>query len=116
MSARRFTSVILFMTAGLLIWAAQFAILYAFNALACARGFAAATMLGFGVVPLAVTAATLIAVSASAWVLWRGLAADDASADATGAFVNYTAIGVAVLGIVAVIWNWVPALIVPPCG
>src|SRR3546814_15575902 len=59
--------------AGLLIWAAHFLLIYGFAALACARGFADVRLLGAGVVPLIVGAATAVAILAVAAMLLLAL-------------------------------------------
>jgi hypothetical protein len=111
----------LFMIGGLLIWAAQFTMIYVFNALACARGFAGRQMLGIGVVPFVVGAVSLLALAAALAVLlaalWRrGPARTSPEERPVDAFLRYTTIAIAALSLVAIAWNAVPALIVPPCG
>src|SRR3546814_6226724 len=59
--------------AGRLIWAAHFLLIYGFAALACARGFADVRLLGAGVVPLIVGAATAVAILAVAAMLLLAL-------------------------------------------
>lgn len=120
MAERRFIAKSLFMLAGLLIWAAHFAVIYAFNALACARGFAASMLFGLSVVPLGIAFATVVALAATLWVLvqaarWQAPISGE-RADASSAFIRYTAIAVGLLSLVAIAWNGLPALIVPPCG
>ena len=110
----------LFMTAGLLVWALHFAVVYGFNAVACSRSFASDKVLGFGVVGLVIGAATvlawvgIIAILASAV---RGYARAPSAGDSEAAenFIRYTAAAVAMLSLLAVAWNALPALIVRPC-
>jgi hypothetical protein len=118
---RRFAAKMIFMSAGMLIWAAHFTAVYVFNALACARHFADATVSGFAIVPATVTAATVFALGATGWVLfqalaWRGPVVGESAEDPTAGFIRYTTIVVALLSVVAIVWNGVPAFIVPPCG
>jgi hypothetical protein len=111
----------LFMAGGLLVWGAQFTLIYIFNSLACARQFAGVHVLGVGIVPLAVTGMTLVALLATVAVfllaLWRRGPAraprDDKPVDD---FMRYTTMTIAGLSFVAIAWNGIPALLVPPCG
>jgi hypothetical protein len=110
----------LFTMGGLLVWADHFGLAYAFNALACARRFAGLDVLGFGIVPLVVTAATLAALAASGVLflalLRRGPARAFRDDQPAGDFLRATTIAIAGLSLVAIAWNGLPALIVPPCG
>lgn len=120
MAERRFIAKSLFMLAGLLIWAAHFTVMYAFNALACARGFAGSSVLGIGVVTLAAVLATAAAAAATAWMLflafrWEGPLSGE-SGDPAARTIRYAAVGLGGLGLVAILWSGLPALIVPPCG
>jgi hypothetical protein len=111
----------LFMIGGLLVWAFQFGVIYVFNALACARGFAGRQVLGIGIVPFVVGAASLVALAAALAVLlaalWRrGPARGSREERPVDDFLRYTTIAIAALSLVAIAWNAVPAFIVPPCG
>lgn len=121
MSARTFTAQLVFAMAGFLIWFAHFNLVYAVNAVACARGFAATRVLGVGIVPLAVLLATAVALAALGLV-WRrarvprrATSADSAS-EPSARLLRYLAAAGAAAGLVAVIWQTVPALMVAPCG
>jgi hypothetical protein len=111
----------LFTIGGFLIWGTHFGFLYIFNALACAKRFAGLSYFGFGVVPLMAFILTAIALLATALVLLLGylrrgpanVPHDDRPVDE---FMRYTTIAVAALSLVAIAWNGLPALIVPPCG
>ena len=121
MAERRFTAKMIFMLAGMLIWAAHFTGVYVFNALACARQFADTTVSGFGIVPITVLVSTALALAATGWVLfqalaWRGPAGGESRDDPTVGFLRYTTVTIALLSLVAIVWNGVPALFVPPCG
>ena len=105
------------MTAGMLIWAVHLGIVYGIAALACARRFAGATLAGVGVVPLAVSLATVVALAAAAVVLVLALRHEHRSwhgdyrrfRDSMTAFVAGAAL-------VAIAWSGLPALLVPACG
>lgn len=116
MTARRFVTVLLFILSGLLVWAAQFTVIYAFNTMACTRAFTGVTVLGFGIVPFGVTLATVAAVATSLWLLYRGFRSPQFLPGEIDSFVTSVASAVTVLAVVAMVWNWLPALIVPPCG
>lgn len=116
--SEHFVSRLSFMLAGLIIWAAHFGFVYGFNALACTFGFAGSQLLGVGVVVLAVGLATLLAFGADILVLFRavaGLRAMDLAKDSRR-FMRYVAGSLAALSAVAVLWQGLPALIVPACG
>ncbi|WP_230530877.1 hypothetical protein [Microvirga roseola] len=111
----------LFMSGGFLIWGAHFGVVYIFNALACARLFAGQTYFGFGVVPLTVSILTILALAAVLAVLllalWRrGPARTSRDDKPVNDFMRYTTITIAGLSLVAIAWNGIPALIVPPCA
>jgi hypothetical protein len=92
----------LWIAAGIAIWALHFAAAYGFTALACARGWEAA-------VPWVVGGATLAAVGAIALLtlaLWPRRAH----------FIEWMAIAVAALALVAILLEAVPVMMVPPCA
>lgn len=113
----RFLRTALFVMAGLLIWSVDFAFTYVFAAVACARGFAGRSVLGMGIVPFAIVAATIVCAAAAGAVLWRALhgyrQARRASTADTEQFLLFTAFTVAALSLLAILWNglaaWVPA-------
>ncbi|WP_134495904.1 hypothetical protein [Microvirga pakistanensis] len=111
----------LFMTGGLLVWAVQFTLVYVFNSLACARRFAGMELMGIGIVPFVVTGITLAALLATALVFFlalrrRGPAYDSRDDKPVNDFMRYTTMTIAGLSFVAIVWNGIPALLVPPCG
>jgi hypothetical protein len=111
----------LFMIGGLIVWAVQFGVIYTFNALACARGFAGRQVLGIGIVPFVVSAVSLVALAATLAVLLaalrrRGPAPTSREERPVDAFLRNTTVAIAALSLVAIAWNAVPAFIVPPCG
>lgn len=114
---RSFTRTTFFMLAGLLIWAANLGFTYVFAALACARGFAGMRLLGAGIVPFAVTAATLVSVVAAGALLragWRGCSAArrDGAAE-TERFIQCVASAAALLGLIAIVWNGLAVIAIP---
>ena len=117
---RAFVRRMFLMLAGLIIWGAHFTVIYGFNALACARGFARLSVLGIGLVPATVVALTAVALAAAAailYIVWR--AGPDRllpERPADGGFLRYMTVAVGLLSIVAIVWSGLPALLVPPCG
>jgi hypothetical protein len=114
----RFPRTTLTVTAGLLIWAADFLFIYVFAALACARGFAHTTLLGLSIVPLVSTIATAVAAVASGALIVAGArraaaATSHAPDDATPAlFLRRLAMIVAMLGLIAIALTGLPGLLV----
>jgi hypothetical protein len=106
---RRFTRSTFFMTAGLLIWAADFLISYVFTAIAIARGFADVRVLGMSIVTLTVLVVSLVAAISTVAVLRVGLrsyrAAEQESKTDVDRFVPYLAAAVAALSLIAIVWN-----------
>lgn len=116
METLRFARAFLFMLSGLFAWAAHFAVIYAFNALACARDFASGL-----VVPLGVSAATVLALAAVGAIMIMasrrtGPARSFQKGDSTDDFLRFMTIAVAALSALAIIWDGAPALVVSPCG
>ena len=110
----------LFMIGGLLVWSLHFTVIYGFTAVACANDFAASRILGMGVVPFVIGAATVLALAATGVVLRRALAGpvpprSARYADATEHFLQYAAATIAALSLVAIAWNALPVLVVGPC-
>jgi hypothetical protein len=106
--------------APLAIWAVQFGFIYGFTALACARGFADAEVLGFGVVPFAILAATVVALGGAGAFLvlaWReSRAAAGNRVPSTVGFFAHVAVVLAALSLAAIAWNGLPALFVAACA
>lgn len=92
----------LYISAGVIIWALHFALIYGVTALACARGWD-------GIVAPAIALASLVAVLATLVVIvvgWRRRAQ----------FESWLAATVGALALVAIIYEAIPVLIVPTCG
>lgn len=111
----------LLLLSGLLIWAAHFTFVYVFNALACARHFADARILGVGIMPAAIGGATIVALGAIGFCLllsnWaRSREPEQANEVPVNNFMNYMTVAVGALGAVAVVWSGLTVLFIPPCG
>ena len=57
--------------AGMIAWAAQFTLIYGATAIACARGYEGAWLLGMRVIPLTIVGVTLAALGVTGFVLAR---------------------------------------------
>ena len=100
------------MTAGVLIWAADFLFIYVFAALACARGFASHSVLGVGIVPFASAVSTAVAVGATLWALRALRRTVSAEAAAERAFRARMTLAVILLGLIAVGMTALPGVMV----
>lgn len=96
-----FAATALRLSAGVLVWALHFAAIYGFTALACARQLPAP-------VPWAVALATLAAAAGCLLILRQELARPG--------FEAWLAAGLAALALLAIVWEALPVLMVPPCA
>jgi hypothetical protein len=110
MRGRRFTSTTFLLTGALLVWMADFAFVYVFSALACARNFV-------HLVPAVTTAATLGAGAVTLWWLHRGYRAHRASAsDEHGRFIGFVTLATSVVALVALVMLILPPLLIRDCA
>lgn len=116
---RRFTPTTMFICGGLLIWAADFLLMYVVAAIACARQFASLAVLGLPFVAMFGTALTAVSILAIVWlvrVAVRRLRAEHAS-DRAVRFIYFLAASIGSFSIVAVVFNALPAwLLATECG
>jgi hypothetical protein len=98
------------MFSGALIWAVHFIAIYGFTTLACARGFATMQWLGVGIVAWAIGAATMIALVAAVAV-----AVYATRTVPVNGFTEWITAGVAALAALAIVWEALPAIMVPAC-
>lgn len=108
------------MLSGPLIWAAHFAIIYAFTGLVCARpAWARLTVAGWGLIPFGIAIATLVAIAAIVAVLLGLSKPINAGVDApqirVAPFQRSIAIGGAILSLIAIAWDALPALMITAC-
>lgn len=119
MATRSFPMIFTGMMLPYLIWGLHFGAVYGVNGLACARGWDGALLAGIPAVPALVVGATLAAMLLCALVLLRAVRGRGPAADATRdprEFARwFTALG-AGAALIAILWNGLPALQVPPCG
>jgi NO-binding membrane sensor protein with MHYT domain len=97
----RFWPTALRMSSGVIVWVLHFTAIYAFTALACARGFGGAT---FG----AVAAATALAAVLALVIIVKNFDAE---------FTRWLTAAIAGAALVAILWEGMTALLVPnPCA
>jgi len=85
---------------GVVLWAVHFTVIYGFTALACARGFG-------GAAPWVVGVATAAAGAAAIAIIVTHLSSE---------FTRWMTAAVAGLALLAIVWEGLPALIVPVCA
>ena len=112
----RFPRTALFTAAGLLIWAADFLFIYVFAAVACARGYANATVLGAGIVPLASFVATVFALAATGAIIAAGARRAGRTGSGNGAFLGSLAAIAALVALIAIVFTALPGLMLRTCG
>lgn len=118
-ATHRFTPTALFVCGGLLIWAADFMIIYVVAAIACARDFAAITIAGLPFVAAFGTALTAGAVAAT--VLLMGVATRrlraQGQSEQSVRFIYFLAGAIGGLSLIAILFNALPAwLLATECG
>lgn len=92
----------LLMAAGALAWATHFAAIYGFTGIACARGMA-------GAVAWAIAASTVVAAGVAIAVMVACLRQRES-------FEHWLAATLAGAALVAILWEAIPALLVPACA
>jgi hypothetical protein len=106
-----FTATMLVLTGALLVWMADFAFVYVFAAVACARGFAVP------LVPAVTTLASLTAGVATVWLLRRGYRAHQAAAiDEHSRFIAFVTLATSVIALVALVMLLLPPLLIRACA
>jgi hypothetical protein len=88
------------MSLGVVLWALHFTVVYGFTALACARGFGAAA-------PWVVGVATLVAAALAIAIIVTHLSSE---------FTRWMTAALAAFALVAIVWEGIPAFIVPTCA
>ncbi len=101
-SGTEFLPTALRISAGAIVWAVHFTVLYGFAALACARGFA-------GAIPWVCGAASVLALAAVLLILALNL-------PRRGEFESWLAFSIAALALVGIVLETVPVYLVRPCA
>ena len=113
---RPFTSTIFLLAGGLLVWLADFAFVYVFAAVACARGFADSSIVGLPLVPAVATLASLGAGLVTVWLLRRGYRLHhDTALDEHDSFIGFVALATCVIALVALLMLILPPLLIRAC-
>lgn len=113
---RRFTSTTFLLTGALLVWLADFAIVYVFAAVACARGFADLEAFGLPLVPAVTTLASLSAGVVTVWLLRRGYRTHHATAiDEHGRFIGFVTLTTSAIALIALVMLMLPPLLISAC-
>jgi hypothetical protein len=90
------------MSAGVMAWSLHFAVIYGYTGLACARGWG-------HTVPPVVGAATIVGALATLAVIAAGYR-DRAR------FESWMMAAIGAFALIGIVWEAIPALIVPVCG
>lgn len=108
---------LLFVTAGGIVWAVRFSVVYAVTAMACASGWAEAPLFGVRAVDWVIvtsTALALIAIAAVVSLVWqRSERRADRTAPMTA--IDASALGVALLSALAILWESL-VIALPACS
>jgi hypothetical protein len=119
MTGRR-TGQVLLTLGGMIAWAVQFTVVYGATSTLCGRGWADATLLGIGVVPFTILAATITTFAATVILLIVSLRAErqhcDRPVSATDTFLSEAGVLINGLSLVVILWHGVPAFILPSCA
>jgi hypothetical protein len=111
---RGFVGEVLFAVSGLLIWVAHFLVVYVLTAVICARASERVAAVGPALVPPAIAAATTASVGAIvALVIFDRRRTRAASP--VQRFLGWLTTASAGIGLIAVLWEALPAAILPPC-
>jgi hypothetical protein len=110
---RRFGRTAFYIAGGLLLWIANFTFVYAFAAVACARGFATQRVLGIGIVLFVTMLMSIIAAVATVWLLVRALRSTTTEEHAQ--FLRFVACATCILALIALAWLALPVLTVAAC-
>lgn len=106
--------------AALIVWAGHFMLVYFVQATLCWRGLERGTVLGLPAVPALVVSATALALAATLLIAaraWRRLHAGMSSRDSEEQpqFTAWMSLAIALLAALAMVWETIPALFLPPC-
>jgi len=118
MGGRR-TGQVLLMLAGFIAWAVQFTVIYAVTSTLCGREWAGATILGVGSVQAIILATTLAALAVAALGLLWSLQAHRSLGEAAAAPDRFMSQAGALIGgfsLVVILWQGIPAFILPACA
>lgn len=107
----RFTATALYLWSSLLIWMSTFLTVYVFAALACARHFADARLLGLGVVPLVTTIVTFAAAGITAYLLRAAYRRMHTMDDEHARFIHFVVLATSALALIGLMYLALPPLL-----
>ena len=114
------TGQVLLMIAGLIAWALQFTLIYGATSTLCGREWADARLLGLGVVPAVILFATVAALAmtaaAFAWSFKEYRWMEVRQASAADRFMIQTAVLINGFSLIVILWQGIPAFILPACA
>jgi hypothetical protein len=118
MSDRRFIPLLAYLLAGMILWAAAFTAAYGAAAIVCARGLGDMAVLGIAILPLSLGVITMVALAATGLIAVAAYRRRPNTGDEAElpAFVQTMTLIVALLAIVAIVWNAVPGLFFVSCA
>lgn len=108
-SVHPFTLTTMFICGGLLIWAADFLLVYVIAAIACAKGFASGTIAGVPFVAFVATLITLGAIAATVLLLRIAIRKLRAHTQEANRFIYALTASIAGMAILAMFYNVLPA-------
>lgn len=112
----RFAATSFLMVGGLVVWITDFVIVYVFAALACARGFADASLLGLPIVTAVTLFVSSIAGAITVWIGRRGYRwHSNAELDEHTRFIGFVTFAAGALALVALVLLVMPALLTSAC-
>jgi hypothetical protein len=103
---------------GLVVWALHFLVLYVYQAVACARGLGAVELAGMPAIRVMAVAATFVALALTGLLLLASREAAHArepARPATARFESWMAPATSALAGLGILYNMIPALMLPLC-
>lgn len=118
MDSARFASVIGYLLAGMILWAIAFTAAYMIVAVICARRLGDVDVLGLPVLSFSIGAITVVTLAATGLVALAAYRRLPGSGDYSDlpAFVRSVTLFVALMAILGIVWNGVPALVFVTCA
>jgi len=111
-----FTQTTFLMMGGLLVWMADFVVVYVFAAVACARGFAGVSWFGVPIVTLVTLLASLVAGVVTGLIVRRGyLLQRNVATDEQSRFIGFVALASGGIALIALMLLVLPVLMVSAC-
>ena len=117
MSETRVFPTVAYLLGSMIVWAGAFAGAYVVTALVCARRLGDASVLGIGVLPFSIGLITIVALVATAIIALVAYRRWPKPGDADlPSFVQSMALFVALMAVLGIVWNGVPALFFASCA